>query len=141
MIELDNQTSLPVPLDRIQNIHDHLSDLDVELLVVDRAQMHEINLTQRNVDKATDVLSFPFGEHLAVQHLGSIIICADYVHDLAQQLSHSEDDEFCLLFIHGLLHLLGYDHETDQGEMREKEAQVIDVFQLPNSLIIRNQEN
>jgi probable rRNA maturation factor len=49
-------------------------------------------------------------------------------------------DELSLLFIHGMLHLLGYDHEVDNGEMRQKEATLIEAFALPNSLIIRTEE-
>ena len=52
--------------------------------------------------------------------------------------SRYEIDELKLLLIHGLLHLIGYDHETDNGEMREKEREIITHFKLPNSLIIRN---
>lgn len=139
MIDLDNQTDLHIPLDMLTQIHAYLTDGELELLVVDKAQMHEINLSQRGIDKATDVLSFPFDE-VPTGHLGSLVICDDFVQSAAAELGHSEDDEFCLLFIHGLLHLLDYDHETDQGEMRDKEAQIITHFNLPPSLIIRNTE-
>ncbi len=59
---------------------------------------------------------------------------------MAQNLSHSEQDEFTLLYIHGLLHLLGYDHEVDSGEMREKEKLLIKKYELPESLIVRTQK-
>ncbi|MCB4764914.1 MAG: rRNA maturation RNase YbeY, partial [Sulfurovum sp.] len=52
----------------------------------------------------------------------------------------SEQEELTLLFMHGLLHLIGYDHETDAGEMRHKEEALIDTWKLPKSLIVRNQE-
>ena len=55
----------------------------------------------------------------------------------AKEFKHSLNDELALLFIHGTLHLLGYDHEIDNGEMREKEKEIIKKFNLPESLIVR----
>ena len=55
----------------------------------------------------------------------------------SKELGHTPQDELALLFIHGLLHLLGYDHECDNGEMRAKEEELIKKFDLPESLIIR----
>jgi len=69
------------------------------------------------------------------------VISAEYVQKGAQHFGHSCDDELALLFIHGLLHLLGYDHETDQGEMRAKEEALIKNFNLPKSLIVRTEES
>jgi probable rRNA maturation factor len=69
--------------------------------------------------------------------LGSIVISTDFVEKYSKEYNHSYEEEFTLLFIHGLLHLLGYDHETDNGEHREKEEQLIKEFNLPKSLIVR----
>jgi probable rRNA maturation factor len=90
-------------------------------------------------------LSFPLiydlpKEILVNMPLGSIVISADFVKQKAEEFNHSVDDEFSLLFIHGLLHLLGYDHELDSGEMREKERELIELFRLPLSLIVRTEE-
>jgi len=71
--------------------------------------------------------------------LGSIVISKDFVLSKANELQHSSQDEMTLLFIHGLLHLLGFDHEVDSGEMRLKEASLIKEFQLPTSLIVRTE--
>jgi probable rRNA maturation factor len=71
--------------------------------------------------------------------LGSIVISYDFVEKKAKEFSHSQDDEFTLLFIHGLLHILGYDHECDNGEMRQKEEDIIRAFSLPQSLIVRTE--
>ncbi len=140
MIDIDNQTDLSIPQEMITNIHQHLSaDREMELLVVDNATMRQINASQRGIDNPTDVLSFPFDEN-PLGHLGSLVISADYVRSGAREFGHKEEEEFCLLFIHGLLHLLGYDHECDHGEMRAKEAELIAHFALPSSLIIRNSE-
>ncbi|MEO1938129.1 MAG: rRNA maturation RNase YbeY, partial [Sulfurimonas sp.] len=71
--------------------------------------------------------------------LGSIVISYDFVKEKAAEFGHSQDDEFTLLFIHGLLHILGYDHEIDSGEMRQKEEEIIKNFNLPKSLIVRTE--
>ena len=69
--------------------------------------------------------------------LGSIVISSEHVINKAKELKHSISDEVTLLFIHGLLHLLGFDHEVDNGEMRDEEAKLIKQFSLPDSLIVR----
>ena len=86
------------------------------------------------------MLSFPLSAGIDGIPLGSIIISMDKVKEKAKELGHSEEDELSLLFIHGLLHLLGYDHEMDDGEMREKEREIIEQFNLPKSLIVRTEE-
>ena len=112
---------------------------DVELVFVDTEEMRGINVTQRGINKTTDVLSFPLVMQLHTP-LGSIAINTDLVEQKAAQLGHSKDDETALLFTHGLLHVLGFDHEKDNGEMREKETEVIRNFNLPKSLIVRSQD-
>ncbi|MEA1914687.1 MAG: rRNA maturation RNase YbeY, partial [Campylobacterota bacterium] len=57
-----------------------------------------------------------------------------------QEFDHAFDEEMSLMFIHGILHCLGYDHETDNGEQRQKEIELIKKFNLPKSLIVRTQE-
>lgn len=138
MIDIENQSDLNIPLALIEEISRTLTNKEIDLLVTDDVKMKEINSEFRGIDKSTDVLSFPF-EDVPMAPLGSLIISADYVKRLALELEHSQDDEFCLLFIHGLLHLLGYDHELDNGEMRDKEREIIEAFNLPSSLIIRTQ--
>ena len=139
MIEIDNPYNIEVPEEVIQKITDSLTDRDVDLLITDNVNIKKINREYRNIDKPTDVLSFPF-DPIPMGPIGSIVISFDYVKQVALELGHSENDEFCLLYIHGLLHLLGFDHETDNGEMRDKEKDIISTFNLPDSLIIRTQE-
>lgn len=138
MIDIDNQTELNIPINICEKIAEGLTDKDIDLLVTDDAQIQQINAEHRHIDKPTDVLSFPF-EDSPMAPLGSIVISADHVKKIASELKHSNEEEFCLLFIHGLLHLLGYDHETDQGQMRNKEQKIIEKFKLPNSLIVRTE--
>lgn len=138
MIEIDNRTSLKIDTPLLHKISDHLTDKDVELLITTEEEIQSINKEYRNIDKATDVLSFPY-ENMPMAPLGSIVISAPHVTQKAQELGHTEQDEFLLLYIHGLLHILGYDHETDDGQMRQKESELIEKFNLPQSLIVRTQ--
>lgn len=71
--------------------------------------------------------------------LGSVVINLDLVELKAAQLGHGRDDETALLFTHGLLHVLGFDHESDDGQMRAKECEIIEKFRLPKSLIVRTE--
>ena len=134
LIENEAQISLHVTLlERICNEH---TNKEVELLLIDAPTMHELNLEHRGVDKTTDVLSFPI-EDFPHAPLGSIVINHELAHEKAEELGHTSEEEITLLFIHGLLHLLGYDHEVDSGEMREKEEALIEAYHLPKSLIVR----
>ncbi|MGE0739644.1 rRNA maturation RNase YbeY [Sulfurimonas sp.] len=138
MIEFDNRTALQLDIEIISAIADSLTKKEIELIIMDAHEMREINKEHRGIDKATDVLSFPY-EAMPMIPLGSIVICREYIEQKAIELGHTNDDEFALLFIHGLLHLLGYDHEVDDGEMRQEEARLIQKFNLPESLIVRNE--
>ncbi len=138
MIELDNRTSLHVDELFLNSIASRLTSRDIELIVTCEDEIKEINHLHRNIDKSTDVLSFPY-EDMPMSPLGSIVISSLHVEAMAKELGHSNDDELALLFIHGLLHILGYDHEVDDGEMRVKEKELIEEFNLPESLIIRTQ--
>ena len=121
-----------------------LSDDAVELVFVRSEEMREINKNERGIDKTTDVLSFPlenvpFGGEIKL--IGSVVINLDLVEQKSLEFSHSNDDEIALLFTHGLLHILGFDHESDNGEMREKECEIITKFNLPKSLIVRTENS
>ena len=117
----------------------NLTEQSIELIIVDSPKIKEINLKYRGIDKPTDVLSFPL---VSVPNapLGTIVINKDKVIEAAKIHGHSPKEEFTLLFIHGLLHLLGYDHEVDNGEMRKMEEELIHKYRLPNSLIVRTQK-
>jgi probable rRNA maturation factor len=136
-IDLDNQTSHNINLEELTQITLDVTNKDIELLVTSNDTIKELNQQFRNIDKATDVLSFPC-EDMPFVPLGSIVISVDFVIEKAKEYGHTFDDEFKLLYIHGLLHLAGYDHECDNGEHREEEEKLIKKFNLPNSLIVRN---
>ena len=97
------------------------------VLVSDRA-IRRLNRDFRNQDQPTDVLSFPTGpedaRHLDKPGLGDMIISVETARRQAFARHHSLERELCVLVIHGLLHLLGYDHEVDRGEMRRKELKL-----------------
>lgn len=121
----------------LEQIADFLAAGDVELVFVSDDKMREINREQRGIDKVTDVLSFPY-EQVSGGLMGSVVISTDTASRVASELGHSIECEIALLFLHGVLHILGYDHEIDNGQMRQKEKEVIEHFSLPDSLIIRN---
>jgi probable rRNA maturation factor len=140
MIELDNQTELNVDTEALEKIAALLTDAPIELIITDNETIRELNARYREKDKPTDVLSFPLEQAIPGMPLGSIVISEPYVREKAEEFGHAPDDELALLFIHGLLHLLGYDHEVDNGEMRAKEQELIEQFHLPKSLIVRTTE-
>ncbi len=142
IIDLENQTSLPVDINGLEKIAQSLTIKEIELIITDNESIQELNQEYREKDKPTDVLSFPMDTPFTEQSifgmpLGSIVISADLVEEKANELGHTIQDELSLLFIHGLLHLLGFDHETDDGEMRAREKEIIEAFDLPSSLIVR----
>ena len=136
MIDMDNQTDKNIDISLLEKIANEMTSGDIELMITDAVTMQTINNETRQINKPTDVLSFPY-EAMPMAPQGSIIICEDLVEALAQKLGHSDDEERALLFIHGLLHVMGYDHEIDSGEMRSEEERWIKHFALPKSLIVR----
>jgi probable rRNA maturation factor len=138
MIELDNRTTLEVDEPLLNKIANTLTDKEIELIITNNAEIMEINSTHRGINSPTDVLSFPYDD-MPMTPLGSIVISKEFTQNKADELGHTYLDEMSLLFIHGLLHLLGYDHEVDNGEMRKKEEEMITLFHLPESLIVRTE--
>ena len=101
----------------------------VVLLTNDRT-MRRLNHRFRNKNRATDVLSFPSSASLQqdpsceTSYLGDIIISVERARRQAIERKHNLEKELRILMIHGVLHLLGHDHETDQGQMRRKELRL-----------------
>ena len=138
-IVFDNNTEYKIDLSLVDTIALSLSSKKIELVFTTNNEMQEINFNARGIDRPTDVLSFPYEEMPNVP-LGSIVISADFIKEKANLYNHGFQDEFTLLFIHGILHLLGFDHEIDNGEHRAKEEELIIKYNLPKSLIIRTSE-
>ena len=138
-IVFENNTQFEIDLSLVKDITSSLTEKEIELILTSNDEIREINFNTRGKDSATDVLSFPYDEMPHVP-LGSIVISSNFVDAKSKLYKHSFEDEFTLLFIHGILHLLGYDHEVDNGEHRSKEEELILQYNLPKSLIIRTGE-
>ena len=108
---------------------------EVNVLITGNARVRELNRRFRRKNKPTDVLSFPRVEG------GDIAISLDIARENAKQFGHSSTDELKVLVLHGMLHLVGYDHERDNGRMAAREARLRAQLKLPNSLIERSDSN
>jgi len=94
--------------------------VELSIVLVSDPQIKRLNKLYRNKDKPTDVLSFPIGEKVnGWLILGDIVISVDTAKRQAQELGHSLEEEIKRLLVHGLVHLLGYDHELG-GEEENK---------------------
>ena len=105
------------------------------MALVSDARMRTLNRSYRNKDYATDVLSFPSNE---APYLGDIVIATGVAQRQADDVGHPVSTELKVLALHGLLHLLGYDHETDAGEMARVEARLRKKAGLREGLISRH---
>jgi len=139
MLSIENNTDFIPPLEDFEKILNALHvENEVELSIVKSEQIRLINKEYRGIDKSTDVLSFPV-DPFPHAPLGTILINIDAITQEAKERNHSIEAEACLLFLHGLLHLLGYDHEIDSGQMRTKEEEIVKKLSFPQSLIVRTQ--
>lgn len=106
-----------------------LSKAELSIALVSDAQIRRLNKLYRNKDKPTDVLSFPIGEKVnGWLILGDIVISVDTAKRQAQELGYSLEEELKRLLVHGLVHLLGYDHEL--GGEEEKKFFELEEFVL-----------
>ncbi len=129
-------------LNAVARLHELTDMTEVDITIVDDAEIHTLNRDYRNVDRPTDVLSFALDEgeeeepmlldgpeeHL----LGDIIISAETAQRQGEEFGHGLEREIVYLAVHGLLHLLGYDHMTDEDKkvMRAKEEEALREIRL-----------
>ena len=128
-------------LNAVAKLHDLDDMTEVDITIVDDEEIHQLNRDYRDVDRPTDVLSFALDEddedepellegqlHL----LGDIIISAETATRQAEEFGHGLEREIVYLAVHGLLHLLGYDHmvEEDKVIMRAKEEEALRAINL-----------
>ena len=134
MVEVLNETSSAIPANRIAGAlealvarHDTLQR-DVTVVMVGAETIREHNRRDRSVDDTTDVLSYPTHEPddtemPPVPHLGDVLVCVDVARDQAAAAGRSFDDEVVTLAAHGTMHLLGFDHATEEAWRPFHEAQ------------------
>jgi probable rRNA maturation factor len=103
--------------------------LEQTIRVVDEAESQALNLTYRAKDKPTNVLSFPAepNDYLDYQNLGDLVICAPVVAEEAEQQGKSLNAHWAHMVVHGMLHLQGYDHESDE-QAQQMEALEIEIL-------------
>lgn len=115
---------------------DFLDPAEIYVTLVTDEEIKTLNAKHRNIDKSTDVLSFPLGENgvydinpeNGAKMLGDVVISVDHAYLQAENYGHSIQREFAFLTVHSMLHLLGYDHVNgglEEMKMREKEEYIL----------------
>ncbi len=114
----------------------------VSVDLVDNETVHNLNRDYRGVDRPTDVLSFAYLETMSKKEkksltgkdveIGDLVISLDKMKEQAIEYGHSEKRELCFLFLHGLLHLLGYDHQNtrQEEEMFSLQDKILDELEI-----------
>jgi len=137
---LNRQRTYAVSVSRLEKLgrklcrHLQIQRYHFTVVLSNDQAIRELNRRFRRINRPTDVLSFPSslgaqkGEPFDNSSLGDMIVSVETAYRQAIQQGHSLARELDILFIHGLLHLLGYDHETDQGQMRRKERLLYKMF-------------
>ena len=115
---------------------EQVSDAVFSIIFVTNEKIHDINLQYRGIDRETDVISFAYEDNqksrdLDIRILGEIFISIDKMKEQASLYGHSETRELCFLTVHGLLHLLGYDHQVLEEEkiMFGKQEGILNEFE------------
>ena len=129
-VEIFNQYNKEVPnIDVLNSFIEFLcnklglKNVMFNVIITNNESIHKINKEYRNIDRPTDVISFALEDNKSIdvpeiRVLGDIYISYDKVIEQAKEYGHSEKRELCFLTVHGLLHLLGYDHMTKQDEIK-----------------------
>ena len=115
---------------------ENVKDSTFSIVFIDDEYMHELNLKYRGIDRTTDVLSFAFEDNnkicYNIRQLGEIFVSIPKMRLQAKEYGHSEKRELAFLIVHGILHLLGYDHTLglkEEKEMFEKQELVLNEFE------------
>ncbi len=121
------------------DFEDFTADCEVSVTFTDNDKIHALNREYRNVDRPTDVLSFPlyegndFGQAFGTVALGDIVLSLEKAKSQAEEYGHSFEREVAFLTVHSTLHLLGYDHETseeDEKDMFARQNAIMDAMGL-----------
>ena len=141
--EVFNESKIDVDLNEERKIieyalkHEKLENVEFNVIFVDSSTIQKINKEYRNIDRVTDVISFALEDDEDIKFefgrlLGDIYICTDRMKEQAKEYGHSLMREQGFLTVHGLLHLLGYDHMTKEDEevMFKKQELILDGYGL-----------
>lgn len=142
--EVPNETSLEIEemyhelMDIVVELEGINENLELSVLLVDEVKIRNINATYRHKDSVTDVISFALEDEQdfviegAPRNLGDIFICAQRAKDQAVEYGHSLEREMAFLFVHGILHLLGYDHiqADDEACMIKKQNLILSTANI-----------
>lgn len=142
--EIFNETDEKLDLEEEKKLiefalkHENLTNVTFNVIFVDSKTIRELNKNYRNIDRETDVISFALEdgeENINFEFgrlLGDIYICTSKMKEQAKEYGHSEKREMGFLTIHGLLHLLGYDHMNKEEEkiMFDKQKEILDAYGL-----------
>ncbi len=109
---------------------------EVCIFITSNRDLRDMNRRFRGKDDATDILTFRIAPN-RLKSAGDLAISAEIAEESAAELGHSTETELKILILHGLLHLAGYDHETDNGDMQARETKLRRQFKLPTGLIER----
>ena len=112
----------------IDNIQKGINeDIELSLILVDINGIHNINKEYRGIDRPTDVISFCLEDEEDDKYLGDIFVCIEKVYEQSKEYNHSKEREFAFLVVHGILHLLGYDHmnKEDEEKMFTKQEELL----------------
>jgi probable rRNA maturation factor len=112
---------------------------EFSVLLTGDDRLRTLNRQYRGIDKPTDVLSFPASPEAGTGG-GDLAISLDVASEQAANYGHTLQMEVKILILHGLLHLAGYDHESDQGQMRRRETRLRKQFALPAGLVERSRQ-
>ena len=110
-----------------------ITDCELSLFIGTNEDIHILNRDYRHIDAPTDVLSFSYDvidPESNLRYLGDIILSADKIREQSQEAGHSREKELCILIVHGILHLNGYDHEdeADEAVMLPLQNKILEVI-------------
>ena len=144
MFEIINNTNKKIiEIDKLNKYIDfvitklNLKEAIFNIIFVSNEEIHKINKEYRKVDRVTDVISFALEDNKDIEYkdfrlLGDIYIAIDVAYEQAIEYNHSREREVCFLATHGLLHLLGYDHmtEEEEKEMFGKQEELLNAYDI-----------
>lgn len=142
-IEIINETNEDIDIDDLKNVinaafkSENVINAVMNVIIIDNEKIHQINREYRGIDRPTDVISFALEDdktfvNVGFRVLGDIYISIDKVHEQAKLYNHSFRRELSFLTVHGILHLLGYDHMDKEDEivMFKKQDEILESLNI-----------